>query len=461
MAGESPARTGGAKGGAPQGRPRWLVRGLLAGLFALSVVAGGAPGAFAQDRAQLAPARPAAIAPPTPAPPPTGRRVPPAPTKPAAGAAIPAPLPDWQGPARTNVLLMGVDLRPDERRAGLPGRTDVLMVLSVAPAERRVALLSLPRDLAVTIPGIGETKLNTAYTHGETRQAGGGPALARRVVADLIGQPIDHYAIVDFAGFERLVDLLDGVTIDVPRPLVDDAYPTDDYRTRRLVIPAGTQHMDGATALSYVRTRHADSDFGRMQRQQQLLLALRERTLRWPVLLRAPQLAQEALGAVRTDLGPGELLALAKLAQQLPAGGLKSLVLAPPLVQPYTGADGSYLLRPDPARVGPALAALWTDAPPPPRPALAVATAGSPEQAQTVVAYLRGIGYEVAAPRRLPAAAGPTAVRATADARADAEALARALELPADAIHTDVAPTTPAVLELTLAADFRLVPPAP
>jgi polyisoprenyl-teichoic acid--peptidoglycan teichoic acid transferase len=458
MAGSAPAPS-------PARRPRWLVRGLLAGLFALSVAAGSGLGALAQGGALQPAARGIAGAAET-APEPAPRHTTPVPAKPAAAksdarAKLPAPLPDWQGPARTNVLLMGIDQRPDERRAGLPGRTDVLLVLSVVPAERRVALLSLPRDLAVVVPGVGDTKINTAYTYGEVRQTGGGPALAQRVVGDLIGQPIDHYAVVDFGGFERLVDLLDGVDVDVPREIVDDAYPTLDYGTRRLFIPRGAQHMDGATALSYARSRHADSDFGRMQRQQQVLLALRERALRWPVLLRAPQLAQEALGAVRTDLGPGELLALAKLAQQLPAAGLKTLVLAPPLVQSYTGADGAYLLRLDRARVEPALAALWVGEAAPPRRAVTVTAAGPPEQGAAVAGYLRGIGYEVAPPRRSSGAASATAIRASANGRPDAEALARALGLPPDSVRVEAERASAAALELTLGADFRLAPPEP
>ncbi|HZR97060.1 MAG TPA: LCP family protein [Chloroflexota bacterium] len=355
--------------GAPR-RPRWLARGVLAALFAASVAAGSGLGALAQGMAQHVPPGGAHEVPARAS---TARATPTPAASPADGAG-PAPLPDWVGPARTNILLLGLDLRPDERRAGLPGRTDVLMVLSVAPAERQVALLSLPRDLAVVVPGVGETKINTAYTYGEVRQPGGGPALAERVVGDLLGLPIDHYAVVDFGGFERLVDLLGGVEIDVPRAIVDDTYPTDDYGTRRLVIPQGVQTMDGATALSYVRTRHVDSDFGRMQRQQQLLLAMRDRALGWPALLRAPQLAQEALAAVRTDLGPGDLLALAKVAQQLPPDGLKTLVLAPPLVQSYTGADGAYLLRLDRARVAPALAGLWPGQPLATRPGAALAS---------------------------------------------------------------------------------------
>ncbi|HLH26707.1 MAG TPA: LCP family protein [Chloroflexota bacterium] len=444
---------------APPRRPRWLARGLLAALFALSAAAGSGLGAIAQGR--TAPPIPPsargtaeARAPAAQPPPPAVRAADPR-------ASLPAPLPDWQGPARTNILLMGVDLRPDERRAGLPGRTDVMMVLSVVPAERRVALLSVPRDLAVTVPGVGETKINTAFTYGEVRQTGGGPALAKQIVGDMLGQPIDHYAVVDFGGFERLVDLLDGVDVDVPRALVDDAYPTDDYGTRRLVIPQGVQHMDGATALSYVRSRHMDSDFGRMERQQQLLLALRKRALRWPVLLRAPQLVPEALGAVRTDLGPADLLAFAKVAQQLPAGGLKSLVLAPPFVQPYTGSDGAYLLRLDRARVEPALAALWAGGPAAPRPTVTVATAGTPDLGPTVVAYLRGLGYEVAAPRWAAGAASATAIRAPAGGQAEAEALARALALPAAVVQVDAERAPAAALEVTLGADFRLAPAPP
>lgn len=368
---------------------------------------------------------------------------------------LPNPLPDWEGAERFNVLLLGLDERLDEQQAGVPGRTDVMLLLSVAPAEHSVGLISLPRDLAIVLPGVGETKLNTAYTYGELRQRGGGPALAKQAVAELIGQPVEYYAVVDFTGFVRLVDLVGGIVIDVPRPLKDDEYPTDDYGIQRLYLPAGLQWMDGATALRYVRSRHSDSDFGRMRRQQQVLLALRERVLRWPVLLRAPQLVEQARSVVRTDLSPRQLLALVKLGQQVGPNGLRTLVLVPPLLQEAQGRDGEYLLRVDRARLRQALATvLAPEAATPPRPIVVEAASGQLAQAQALVQYLNGLGYATAGPR-VVAPPARSLIRASSVARAEAEVLARVLGLPPEAVQEEAALPPDSALEVVVGADFH------
>jgi LCP family protein required for cell wall assembly len=342
-------------------------RALLLSLFVAAAGFGWGGGAIwlaAGASAGSLPARPAADPQPsaTSAPTPVAGARRPAPTPPATRALSPAALlaalPDWGAAAPFHVLLLGIDERGVEQRVGQPGRTDVMVLVRVAPAERRVALVSLPRDLLITLPGVGETKLNTAYTYGEVRLRGGGPSLAKAAVADLIGRPVEHHAVVDFTGFARAVDLLEGIEVDVTRPLKDDEYPTADYGVERMYLPVGPQWMDGAMALRYARSRHTDSDFGRMRRQQEVLLALRKRALRWASLSRAPELAEQALAAVRSDLGPREALALAKLASQVDPAAVKSLVVAPPLVEPGQGRDGSYVLRLDQARFRSALTAV-------------------------------------------------------------------------------------------------------
>ncbi|HZT06083.1 MAG TPA: LCP family protein, partial [Chloroflexota bacterium] len=144
-------------------------------------------------------------------------------------------IPDWTGTDRINILLMGVDQREDERAAGIPTRTDTMSVLSIDPVRKNATLISFPRDLWVPIPGLGEQRINEAYPFGELRHLeGGGAGLAERTMEQNFGLHISHYALVNFTGFQELINMVGGVVIDVPRPIVDDAYPTEDYSIQRL-----------------------------------------------------------------------------------------------------------------------------------------------------------------------------------------------------------------------------------
>jgi LCP family protein required for cell wall assembly len=250
------------------------------------------------------------------------------------------------GPPPRAILLLGVDERPDEQQRGIPGHTDTIAVLVLQPPGG-ATLISFPRDLWVTIPGFGEQRLNVAYPLGaQSGQPAGGPRLVERTIAAAFGLSVDRWARVDFRGFAALVDALGGVEIDVPRTLVDETYPTDDYGTRRLVIPAGRQRMDGATALAYVRTRAPDSDFGRVARQQQVLAALREQALMPSGLLRLPGALVALSGAVRSDLSPRETLALLRTLATLPRDRLHPLVIGPDLAPPARTAGGAAVLMP-------------------------------------------------------------------------------------------------------------------
>ncbi|HWP27967.1 MAG TPA: LCP family protein, partial [Chloroflexota bacterium] len=130
------------------------------------------------------------------------------------------------GPPPRTVLLLGLDVRPDEQQRGVPGHTDTIAVLALAPG--RATLISFPRDLWVEIPGYGPERLNVAYPLGaRSGRPADGAALLARTLATEFGLVVDHWACVDFRGFAALVDALGGVEVTVPRTIVDETYPTD------------------------------------------------------------------------------------------------------------------------------------------------------------------------------------------------------------------------------------------
>ena len=215
--------------------------------------------------------------------------------------------PVWDGTSPLNVLLLGTDRRPGEAAVQRWGNSDTIILVSVDPARGRVAMVSVPRDVLVPVPGAGEQKVNAAYLRG-------GPPLAVRVVGDLLGLPVHRWASVDTSAFEAVVDAVGGVVVDVERPLRDDDYPTEDYGVRRIRIAAGLQWLDGERALWFARSRHETNDYDRAGRQQRLLRALQGRARDPSLLPRVPALLGVVAGAVQTDVSPREAVALARLA---------------------------------------------------------------------------------------------------------------------------------------------------
>lgn len=262
-----------------------------------------------------------------------------------------------------NVLVIGVDLRANQPDEG--ARSDTLIVVHVDPVQKYASMLSVPRDTLVEIPNdrcpnAAGTKINAAYACGylnpdiyglddtpEQRQDAGA-GLAAQTIEQFLGIKIDYTAQVDFNGFQNMVDAIGGVTVDVPRNILDAEYPTEDNGYMRLYIPAGLQRMDGVTALRYARTRHADNDFGRAARQQQVLQAVLDEIKRQGVLENiqdAPALLDVAQKSIRTTLKIKDLSTLkglADLAQELRADRIQRLVL-----KPEAQADGSNCLLSD------------------------------------------------------------------------------------------------------------------
>jgi LCP family protein required for cell wall assembly len=262
-----------------------------------------------------------------------------------------------------NILLIGVDERPDHPEEGV--RSDTLIVVHLDTIGRRVSLLSIPRDTRVELRDMGPAKINVAYGYGYAAAeklygegvtpAQGGMALAAETVGQFLDLPIHYTAQINFDGFARVIDALGGVTIDVPRRIVDDAYPTPDFGTVRVEFEPGPQRMDGARALIYARTRHADSDFGRAGRQQQVIRAvvdeLRARGLPGAALL-VPALGRALDGAFTTTLPlsrPDMVLGIGWIATGLDPATIGQYRLAPDTA-PNFREIGSDILW-DPAEV--------------------------------------------------------------------------------------------------------------
>ena len=218
-----------------------------------------------------------------------------------------------------NILLMGTDARPTDTG---PTRTDALVLVHLDRQSGKVSMLSLPRDLWVSYPnGLGEGRVNAAYALGEeTFGPGGGPALAKATVGRLLSLKVDYFVMINFQGFRTLIDRLGGIAVIVPEEINDPAYPTDDYNTIAVSFPKGRQFLNGERALIYARTRHADSDFGRNQRQQQVLVAIFER-VRDRGLLQQLTSLDDYTGAMRgyiqTDVSRGQMLDLASFARAI------------------------------------------------------------------------------------------------------------------------------------------------
>jgi LCP family protein required for cell wall assembly len=180
---------------------------------------------------------------------------------------------------RLNILVMGMDRRPDEGDA--PTRTDSMFVLTIDPATKRGGILSIPRDLWVEIPypdepGYFEGKINGVFVNGESLgYEGAGPGLVRRVIQRELNIPIDHYILIDFDAFIQVIDDLGGVDVDVPEVLDDPTFSATekpgDYTP--LHFEPGLTHMDGQTALNYSRSRTGTSDLDRIRRQQLVIFA--------------------------------------------------------------------------------------------------------------------------------------------------------------------------------------------
>lgn len=188
----------------------------------------------------------------------------------------------WDDPRRITMLLMGIDERIEVNAIPSPN-TDSMILVSVDPVSQRAAVLSLPRDLWVTIPGFAHGRINTAYKLGATSNyPGGGPGLAKDTVAQNLGIKVDYHVRVNFVAFEETIDAIfpRGVQVCVEEEIHDPDYPDSGYGIIEVHFPIGCQRLDGQRLLQYARTRATyDGDFGRSARQQQVLRSVQSEIL--------------------------------------------------------------------------------------------------------------------------------------------------------------------------------------
>jgi LCP family protein required for cell wall assembly len=253
------------------------------------------------------------------------------------GTGTPAPaLPPWNGTDRLNILLVGVDQRPADDTFN----TDTMIVVSIDPVSKQVALFQLPRDSAgVPVPANAQGTFGATYNlkinqwwkqnanrgelwPGATSTTRGANAL-KAILGNLYGIQIPYYVMVNFAGFQRAVDALGGVTINVQIPVVDDDYPGI-----RVYIPAGPQVMDGYDALIYARSRHgsAAGDFDRGRRQQRVLLSIHDEVNPMAILANLPALVDTLQRSVKTDIPPSMIGSLLSLSSSVDTRNLHSFV---------------------------------------------------------------------------------------------------------------------------------------
>jgi LCP family protein required for cell wall assembly len=252
---------------------------------------------------------------------------------------------------RTTVLLMGIDKRQgmEQERAF---RTDTMMLITIDPVRNNMGMLSIPRDLWVNIPGFeSRDRINTANFKGDAfRIPGGGPSLAMETIAVNLGIQVDNYIRINFTAFESLINEIDGIEVDVPQAIEDPRYPDCCTGYDPLYIPEGLTHMDGSLALKYARTRATyGGDFDRAARQQQVLLAVRDKILTMKMLpkliARAPKLYSTLSGGYDTDLTLENIVDLMGLVREIDSKNIQSAVInGDYLMNEFTTSEGAQVV---------------------------------------------------------------------------------------------------------------------
>lgn len=247
----------------------------------------------------------------------------------------------WAGKTELYILVLGVD----RRAAGGDQNADVIIIAHLDLMTKRMAAVSLPRDLLVDIPEIGPDKINGSFNYGVLARPDdpvAGVVKVRDTIESLFGVPIDNYVLLDFHGFEDVVDSVGGVDINVPDAIHDEEYPTEDYGIEVVDFDPGMQHMNGDRALKYVRTRHGDSDDGRRARQQQVLLALFEQGKGFSSIKRADKVIVALGDSVQTGFTLEQQLTLARLAYGMDETAITITSLGEPILSAGETPDGRW-----------------------------------------------------------------------------------------------------------------------
>jgi LCP family protein required for cell wall assembly len=253
---------------------------------------------------------------------------------------------------RINILLLGIG---GEGHDG-PNLSDTIMIASIKPSTKQLALTSIPRDLLVDIPGHGQNKINAANAFGEGDKPHWGGALATDVVNKTFGIDVPYYIRIDFAAFKEIIDTVGGVTVNVETSFTDPLYPTNNFGYKTVAFSKGITRMDGNTALEFARSRHGSngegSDFARAKRQQKVILAMKEKVLAGGALsnpLQIKSIMDSLDKHMTTNMNFAELLTLLKIGRQLDTTHIQTVTLDTSekgFLQSGTSDEGAFILEP-------------------------------------------------------------------------------------------------------------------
>jgi polyisoprenyl-teichoic acid--peptidoglycan teichoic acid transferase len=245
-------------------------------------------------------------------------------------------------PGRTNILLLGIDQTPPGSNAG---RSDTMILTTIIPADPFIGILSIPRDLWVTIPGYGENRINTAHFFAEAAQAGSGPAAAMQVVGENFGVDVDQFIRIKFEGFRKVFDAMGGLDIELTEPMAGYA--------------PGKYHLSGNKALALARNRTGTDDFYRMNQGQFILKAAMKQLSNPTNWYRLPGVAIALSQAIDTDVPIWLWPRLGFAILRVGAGGIDSNTITREMVTSTTTDQGAAVLLPNWAQINPLLLQLF------------------------------------------------------------------------------------------------------
>lgn len=260
-------------------------------------------------------------------------------------------LPDpWDGKSRVNLLVIGIDARSPDATAPL---SDTMILFTFDPVSNTAGMLSIPRDMWVKIPGGDYGKINTAFSIGESlKLPGGGPALAAETVENFLGVPIHYYAQIDFGAFISFIDHIAGVKLTIEEPIDLAFVDTGDF----VSLEPGRYTLNGSYALAFVRNRDGgNGDIDRAERQQQVILAIRDRLVEFNMLpqliAKSDEIYSDISKGLKTNLDFNQALSLARRVLEIDRSSIQHFVIDNNYVNYSTSPNGLSILRPIPDKI--------------------------------------------------------------------------------------------------------------
>ncbi len=280
------------------------------------------------------------------------------------GPLLPAGIPLCEGPAQLMLLVIGTDQMGGYER----GLADAIRVVKIDFVTPSIVVLAFPRDLWVPLPGLegrgdleeyfgnvtladgtvlqGDySRINVAYFYGNLYDMpGGGQTLMARTIYNNFGIPVENYVVMNMQVFEDVIDAIGGIDIDAPKDL-------NDYQ-KGWFFKKGWQHLDGQNALRYARIRHTDNDFGRIERQTQVMMAVRDKITQPEMLPNLALVSSNLMDEVITDLTKAKINSLICLAPHIKPENIRSYVVNQDMVTSMRTSEGSAVLLPNYSAIG-------------------------------------------------------------------------------------------------------------